>query len=264
MTKVAAFSLTLLLSIGCTQKMPPTANPSKPYIILKLDDLKFEKGLVHQGWEQVVSYLNEKGVTGTIGLIGESLENGDSTYFDWIKARHHEGYEIWHHGFCHCKRISDEKELREYRGEPFGAQQISLLKTHQLAKEKLGITLRSFGAPYNSTDECTPPALAEIPDIKVWMFKETTLPSNKFILNRIKEVNIEYPVHVPDLEKFKAGYDRYKAETVLVIQGHPRSWVEKPERFEAFQKIIEFLIQEEVIFTTPYDFYLMQKDQKQG
>ena len=104
--------------------------------------------------------------------------------------------------------------------------------------------------------------MAEIPDIKVWMYKETSSPTNKFLLNRIKEVNIEYPVHAPDFEKFKTGYDTYKSESVLIIQGHPRSWVENPERFEEFKKIIDFLILEEVTFTTPYGFYLMQKEQK--
>lgn len=260
-TTIRDLAITLILLLcftGCSEDKKKQAEPSKPYIILKLDDLKFEDGLVHPGWDQVVSYLNEKAVIGTIGLIGESLEEGDSTYFDWIKARYLEGYEIWHHGYCHCKRMRDEKEVREYKGEPFGTQQTSLLRTHHLAKEKLGITLRSFGAPYNSTDECTPPALEKISDIKVWMYKETTVPTDKFELNRIKAVNIEYPVHVPDFEQFKAGYDAFRTEPVLIIQGHPRSWVEDLGQFEEFKKIIDFLLQEQVTFITPYGYYLMQ------
>ena len=253
------FLMLFFLSSGCDELSKNRSGRQKPYVILKLDDLKYENGLVHAGWKQVVSFLNDASVVGTIGIIGESMEEGDSAYFNWIKARDREGFEIWHHGFCHCKRMNNETEVREYRGEPLGIQQASIFRTHNLAKEKLGITLRSFGAPYNSTDVCTINALANLPDIKVWMYKETAIPTDKFELRRIKEVNIEYPVHVPDFEKFKAGYEKYKTEPVLILQGHPRSWVEEPNRFEEFKKIIHFLLLEEVTFITPYEYYLMQK-----
>ncbi|MEM7510753.1 MAG: hypothetical protein AAF388_07460 [Bacteroidota bacterium] len=258
MIRISVLLLMLFsLTMGCDDRKQNQTERQKPYVILKLDDLKYENGLIHPGWEQVVSFLNDVSVVGTIGIIGESLEEGDSAYFDWIKARDREGFEIWHHGFCHCKRMDNETEVREYRGEPFGIQQASIFRTHNLAKEKLGITLRSFGAPYNSTDECTINALAKVPDIKVWMYKETAIPTDKFELRRIKEVNIEYPVHVPDFVKFKAGYEKYKAEPILILQGHPRSWVEDLSRFEEFKKIIYFLLLEEVTFITPFEYYLM-------
>ena len=229
---------------------------TKPYVILKLDDLWCEDELVHQGWSKVVDFLNEQKIKGTIGLIGSSLEKDNPTYFDWIKKRHKEGYEIWHHGFCHCRHKEGEVEIREYRGKGMQEQCESISNTQKLAQEKLGITLRSFGAPYNSTDEFTTTALAKIPDIKVWMYKETEAPTDKFLLNRIKEVNIEYPVHKPDFEKFKAGYEQFKTEPVLIIQGHPRSWAEDLNRFDTFKKIILFLKKEGVTFTTPYEYYL--------
>ncbi|MEO0340029.1 MAG: hypothetical protein AAF242_12540, partial [Bacteroidota bacterium] len=81
--------------------------------------------------------------------------------------------------------------------------------------------------------------------------------------NRISEVNIEYPVHIPDLEKLKAGYEKYKNEPVLVIQGHPRSWIDDPSRFETFKQIIYFLKEEKVRFTTPYAYYLNQSQRIQ-
>lgn len=231
---------------------------SKPYVILKLDDLKFENGLVHPGWIQVVSYLNKTGVTGTIGVIGESLEKGDSAYFDWINERNNEGYEIWNHGFCHCRYNQDGIEIREYRGESLEHQLEGIVKTQKLAKDKLGITLRSFAAPYNSTDEFTVKALAEVPNLKIWMYKETSLPTDKFELKRISELNIEYPTHQPNFEKFKEGYEKFKKEDVLIIQGHPRSWAEDEKRFQAFKDIIQFLKKEGVTFITPFDYYQSQ------
>jgi len=238
-------------------------NPSKqfqvgqtsPYVILKLDDLWQEEELVHTGWLQVVEYLNEEKVTGTIGLVCESLENADAEYYKWIKDRSEEGYEIWHHGYCHCKLQQNGMQVREFRGTDYTYQATHIVEAQQLAKDKLGITMRSFGAPYNSTDSLTAIALELIPDIKVWMYKETPWPTSKYVLPRIKEVNIEYPVHIPDFEQFKAGYKQYKAEEVLVIQGHPRSWVKDPSRMATFKDIIAFLKSEGVHFTTPHAYY---------
>ncbi|WP_367391253.1 DUF2334 domain-containing protein [Lewinella sp. LCG006] len=252
------FVVFILLLNGCSTTKNRPAGSTRPMVILKLDDLWFEDGLVHPGWIQVVDFLNSMKVKGTIGIVGNSLEEGDSTYFNWIKQRHEEGYEIWHHGFCHCRHQEEEVEIREYRGENLAAQTESLLNTQQLAQEKLGITLRSFGAPYNSTDQHTASALAEIPDLKVWMYKETDCSTDKFLLPRIAEVNIEYPVHQPDFEQFKQGYEQFKNEPVLVIQGHPRSWVEDESRFEAFKRIILFLVEEKVTFVTPYGYYLRE------
>lgn len=229
---------------------------TKPYVILKLDDLLCEEQLVHSGWMQVIDFLNEQEVKGTIGIIGHSLEEDHPTYFNWIKDREKEGYEIWHHGFCHCRHKEKDIEIREYRGKNYEEQLESIQKTQRLAQEKLGITLRSFGAPYNSTDQHTAKALEEIPEIKVWMYKETQQPSSKFILNRISEVNIEYPVHQPDFEQFKAGYERFKTKPILIIQGHPRSWTKDQNRLEVFKEIILYLKNEGVIFTTPYEYFL--------
>lgn len=247
-----------VFACGSQQKMGK-GNSGKPMVVLKLDDLWFKNGQVHPGWQQVVDFLNEQNITGTIGLIGESLEDADASYYQWIKKRHKEGHEIWHHGYCHCKPAVDGVEKREFRGTDYTYQLEQLSKAQQLAREKLGIKLRSFGAPYNSTDANTPFALGQITEIKVWMYKETSAPSDKFIIKRISEVNIEYPVHVPDFEKFKAGYEAHKNEPILIIQGHPRSWVEDKKRFETFRQIVRFLQAEGVQFTTPYAYYQQVK-----
>lgn len=247
----------VLLLTGCSDQATSIDQP--PQIILKLDDLWYEDGLVHPGWQRVVDFLNAEEVTGTIGLVGDSFLEGDSAYFQWIKDRHEEGYEIWNHGFCHCKPMSDSVEQREFRGMPFGYQLENLRHTQQLTKEKTGITLTCFGAPYNSTDSATVAAIEQIPELTIWMYKETSTPTNKTILPRISEVNIEYPVHVPDFEQFKAGYTQFKSEPVLVIQGHPRSWTKDAERWDNFVKIIRFLKSEGVTFTTPGEYVGAEK-----
>lgn len=246
------FLLITCVFLSCSDQT--TSTDHTPQVILKLDDLWYEDGLVHPGWQRVVDFLNAEEVTGTIGLVGDSFLEGDSAYFQWIKDRHQEGYEIWNHGFCHCKPMADSVEQREFRGMPFGYQLENLRNTQQLAKEKVGITLTCFGAPYNSTDSATAAALAQIPELTTWMYQETSFDTDKTILRRIPEVNIEYPVHVPDVEQFKAGYTQFKSEPVLVIQGHPRSWTEDADRWENFVEIIRFLKSEGVAFTTPGEY----------
>ncbi len=257
--RILIFSLVnLLLLVSCNSFRKISKDSKKPFVILKLDDLWCKDNEVHAGWKMVVEFLNAQEVKGTIGLIGDSLEKDNFAYFDWIKERNQEGYEIWNHGFCHCRVKEEGVEISEFRGKNFEEQSSSITKTQRLAKEKLGITLHTFGAPYNSTDEQTTKVIEQISDLKIWMYKETRSPTNKFLLHRIKEVNIEYPVHQPDFEKFKIGYEKYKNESILIIQGHPRSWVEDINRFNNFKKIILFLKKEGVTFITPYEYYLIQ------
>ncbi len=250
--------IAVLLS-DCNASKEVAITHHRPYVILKLDDLWCKNDVVHPGWEKVIEFLNAEEVRGTIGLIGSSLEKDNIEYFNWIKEREQEGYEIWNHGFCHCRMNNNGNEISEFRGKNLKEQAESVLKTQQLAKEKLGITMHTFGAPYNSTDSNTIEAIEENPELKIWLYKDTELKTNKFLLNSIPEVNIEYPVHNPDFDQFKSGYEKYKSEPILIIQGHPRSWTEDEDRFENFKQIIRYLKKEEVIFTTPYEYYLQNK-----
>ena len=241
----------IITTLNCnTRKLTYTG----PKVILKLDDLWYEDELVHEGWIAVMDFLNTQKVKGTIGLVGNSLEEGTENYYNWIKEREQEGHEIWNHGYCHCKPIVNGQECREFRGTEYAYQLDQLQKTQQLAKEKLGLNLVSFGAPYNATDSLTANALTKIPELKIWMYKIDKAPTDKQVLKRIKEVNIEYPVHIPNFQKFKAGYEQYKNEGLLVIQGHPRSWTKDKERMENFKKIVTFLKNKKVQFTTPMEY----------
>ncbi|MBF4983456.1 DUF2334 domain-containing protein [Nonlabens mediterrranea] len=252
-----SFLFTTLFS--CSSILKSNETRSKQYVILKLDDLWNEEDLVHNGWIEVINFLNQENIKGTIGIVGNSLETDDNEYFQWIKTRNNEGHEIWNHGFCHCKRLEGEIDIREYRGEGLEEQFESIFKTQNLAKEKLNITLRSFGAPYNSTDKNTIVALEKIPEIKVWLFKENSSQTEKFVINRINEINIEYPVHIPDYEKFKEGYLNHSSEPIIIIQGRPRSWMEDKIRFEEFKKIVLFLKNRNVQFVTPYEYYQIKE-----
>lgn len=251
-------SLMAILSLGiisCSINRHTIAESPAPQVILKLDDLWYEDGLVHPGWLQVIDFLNRENIVGTIGVVCNSLEDGTDDYYRWITDRSDEGHEIWHHGYCHCKPIVDSTEVREFRGTSYDYQLDHLSKAQSLAKDRLDITFRTFGAPYNSTDKHTARALDQIDDIKVWLYKETDYPTSKYVMERVPAVNIEYPVHVPDYDQLVAGYALHNDKDLLVIQGHPRSWVQDLSRFETFKQIVLFLKAEGARFTTPYEYY---------
>ena len=139
----------------------------------------------------------------------------------------------------------------EFKGNEESEQYDSLMRTQILAKERLGISLVSFGAPFNATDGNTASALAHIPEIKIWMFKETDVATGKKQLIRAPQLNIESPVHTPNYEKFVTEFPNYEDRAIITIQGHPRSWADNPKRWEDFTKIIQFLKKQNIKFTTP-------------
>lgn len=249
--------LLIMATLASTSTLLSAQSSGSPSVILKLDDLAYQKnGTVHAAWKQVFDYLNTRGVKATIGVIASSLEMGDRNYFAWIKAQHERGHEIWNHGYCHCKPSgADGEELREFQGPDFNYQLHHLERSQKLAVEKLGFPFHTFGAPYNATDSLTAVALRALPDIKVWLYNRTDYSGGKYIMKQVPGVNIEYPVHVPDFKKFRKGYRANPDASVFVIQGHPQSWYGDKKKMKNFKKIVEFLIDEGVKFTIPYDYY---------
>jgi len=233
----------LLVGISCQSiKGSRGIKSYSPKIILKLDDLKLESsGNIHEGWKQVIAILDEREVPASIGLICSSLESSTDEYVAWISARKADGHEFWNHGFCHCREtLDDGSQIREFRGKNYDEQLTALVDGQRLAQEKLGFPFKAFGAPYNSTDSATAVAIDRTPDLEFWIYKETDYPTSLKVLPRTP-VNIEYPVHVPNLDSVKHHFQRHRTGEVLIIQGHPRSWVEQPERIQKFISIVDYL-----------------------
>jgi len=218
------------------------AEANIPTIVLKLDDLKLEADRkIHPGWIEVIEILDQRSIPASIGLICSSLESPTEEYLTWIAKRKADGHEFWNHGFCHCRKtLDDGTQIREFRGKSYEEQLTALVDGQRLAKEKLGFPFTAFGAPYNSTDSATVSAINRIPDLKHWIYKETDYKTPLEALPRTP-VNIEYPVHIPNLDSLQHHFQRHRKEEVLIIQGHPRSWTEQPERMQNFVDIIDYL-----------------------
>ena len=229
---------------------PETQAREPQKIILKLDDVvahsSSKAAPVSPGWQRVTDFLKESKIKASYGVIGYSLEQDNTAYFDWIKTLHKSGLiEFWHHGYRQRKRTDPTGEFEE----SFDIQKAALERTQWLAKKKLGITFRTFGPHWSGTNAHTVRALEGLPEITMWFYgpKATT----KFVFEGV--LTLESPVHVPNFAWFKARYDRVAFEKpYLALQGHPNSWDE--ERWDNFVQIIDYLKSKGCVFVTPSEY----------
>jgi len=254
---------------------PPTATTTRPtpaksatrdmpaMIVLKLDDLRVgQSGKMPNAWQRVLDILKAKQVKGSIGIICDSLETGNAQYVDWIRQAQQSGLvEFWFHGLNHDVRGENGTDAAEFVGRPYEEQKRRFDESIRLAQEKLGFTLHTFGPPgggkVGSFDEATFKVMADVPDMKVWLYpqpmddagRQLEASGKVTILDRVWPVNIEQPLFVPSSDKLMQGYAKFPKREYFVLQGHPAHW--KEEGFAEFEKIIDFLKQQDAIFVTP-------------
>lgn len=215
-----------------------------PVVILKLDDVTRNgaKGSspVSPRWQRCVDFLTQEHLAASLGILGYSLDRDAPAYFQWIKDLDKSGsFEFWNHGY--------EDKANPFNGPSLESQKTALEKTQRLAREKLGITLTAFGPHWGPTDANTDTALAEIPEIKVWLFGPPHPKGRQIVLGRI--INLEQPTFIPNFEKVKADYDnKGRQQPYLVLQGHPNQWDD--QRFGEFVKVCKYLQSQGCKFTT--------------
>ncbi len=232
----------LLFSLFLPGDLHPGSNNKKQLIILKADDFVFS-----EKWARFITYVENKNIKVSIGVVGKQLNN--ESVCDWIKSLSmNDHIEFWSHGLTHDY---NDQGIIEFKGTPYEYQLTHLKETQRLFKEKFGITVHTFGAPYNGVDENTSQALADIEEIKIWYYGKTG--SIKLRLERKGE--IEFPIMHPDYNEFIKRYneDQLDQFDYLALQIHPGFWDDKG--WEEFEKIIDFLEQKEVVFTTPFEYY---------
>ena len=224
-------------------------------IILKLDDVGAEGAQTAPAWQETFAFLNDEGVTATLGLSGKDLEHPPEAFLTWLSQQADAGHEIWNHGYAHDRPPEAQpptgRQGAEFCGMPFAHQLAALNHTQALAHERLDLTLTTFGAPFNATDEKTAVALDAIDELTVWLFKETDCPTTKHVVARIPGANLEFPVHKPDFDAFLTGFNANRQHPLITLQGHPNSWFDDRSRFENFQKIVRHLRDEGAQLVTP-------------
>ena len=222
-------------------KLAGSWDGKKASIILKVDDLRNDPNLVvPDRWERFAAYMEAQQVPAAIGLICESLEKGGAAYAGWIIQKQESGlFEFWNHGYDHLRGVEEAQPYWEFRNRSEAEQRKHLVLSQELAREHLGFDLVTFGAAYNQSDQITADILEEVTELKYWLYPPDSITTSKNRLERIPEVNIEYPVRNPSFYQFWNNYYFNSGKDILVIQGHPMSWDEL--RFSEFEGIIQYI-----------------------
>ena len=241
--------------------LPPLSvaeKAKKRYIILKLDDFGsgpagsalYPKGL------KVVDYLKCRKIPASLGIIGRSLEWGNTKYYEWLKnnARVNGGlFDYWHHGWTHAMNIkwTDGKTyFAEYGIPDYQYQKQNFDKAQNMFKEKTGIILDGFCAPCGMITVEIRRLLREHPEIKTWLYGDTKNSEGKFAFGRT--CNLECRVGVVEVAPFVAQYKTQRTRDYIMLQGHPYMWSD--ESFAAFGRILDQLEKDGWTFVTHSTF----------
>lgn len=145
----------------------------------------------------------------------------------------------------------------EFSGTPYSYQKTHFDSATNVVKSKLGIQMRTFGAPYNQIDANLIQVMSEDTNYKVLLFGQLSPSPASGQINLTNRVMIESATGVPDYNYFLASWYSKKGTYTdyMVMQGHPYAWTTQ-QKLTEFQNIINFLIAtDSVVFTTPYDYY---------
>ncbi len=226
--------------------------PPPSVVVLKLDDMVVREGRVPERWMRIAEFAETRKLKVSIGIICNSLEGEHPAYLAELKRQAGTGWiEFWHHGYDHRRWTEGEVTYREFSKTSREHQLEHLTRGQALAREKLGITFTTFGAPFNATDATTAELLASaMPEIRVWLYSDGRNPAGKFVARRVR-ANLEEPVHKPNFGAFVRAYEaeRAKAPRYLVLQGHPLSWDDAA--FAEFVRVVDFLAAEGCAFVHP-------------
>ena len=211
---------------------------------IKADDLeRTDENTIPPNWQTFVNYITQKRVNACIGIKCDSLESDEGIYIGEVKKIvRNEYFELFNHGYDHFL----SKTVSEFYNTPLEYQKEHLVKAQNVAKQKLNLTLRTFGAPGNNIDNNTTIAMESVPDLKVWFFGN---PCSKLLLN--SDGDVETATGEPNYENFVKNYNPLVDSYVLQI--HPNQYT--PEKLNTFNRIVDFLIQKEMTFMQPYEYY---------
>lgn len=236
----------LIISSFTVFSADPDPYAGRQIIILRLDDLRSR---TTGAFEWALNAATERNVKVSFGVIGDALDDGvcNRRFIDFVKYADSLGMEIWHHGYLHTNT--------EYKGSSYQKQLENFKRTYDLMRQKCGITMHTFGPPYNVADNTAIRMITEnFPDINVFMsVTDSDKIATQMKLNN--RITIESTTGIFDYDKFESSYKTAVARKYecSVILGHPALWNEASKQY--FLDMIDFLKQQNCVFMTPYEYY---------
>ncbi|MDC7219237.1 MAG: carbohydrate binding domain-containing protein [Spirochaetales bacterium] len=242
-----------------------------PIVILKLDDLRDNSV---DKFTPVANYILENNLKASFGINGKYLEGKTEDDLFVVSSKYWDStgnIEIWHHGWDHSK--ASDRSWYEYKGRDkderteyadlttnsnYERQLRDFQKNQEIVKEVLGITMHTFGSPYNQNDETFTEVINQFPEMKVVFFPRTPLTKQigLSITTDAGRLNIENGgTGKADYDYFLANYESYdKTMDYMVLQAHPGYFNE--EGLEAFKQICAYLVAQGHTFMTPYEYFM--------
>lgn len=251
--------LVVIMAFTCTYQV--NAQCSGTTIILKLDDVRAtSNNTYNSSWQRVADSIRSYNINAAMGPVMIDLTKGSQAFKDSLVAWHNSPhFEIWNHGWTHTRLDfpPDFDNVGEFSGTPYQYQKEHFEWGNQAAKDELGITIRTFGAPYNQTDPTFLRVIEESPDTKVWLYCGDSDYAEGMCLFRGSNNKLESSTGVVSFESFVLAYES-NTYPYLVLQGHPGQW--STSSFEEFDKVIKYLKDKGDCFMLPYDYYLQEVD----
>jgi peptidoglycan/xylan/chitin deacetylase (PgdA/CDA1 family) len=232
---------------------------AQPRIIIKLDDLGSKN---HTNAAPVLDILVQRKIKAALGVIALGLDStAGKAYGKYLAATNVKGeklFEIWNHGLDHTNNIGPDSSY-EFKGTNYQFQKEHLGRSQARVKQLLGVTMHTFGAPFNASDKTTYKVLDEQGDYKIFLFGDVDVATRHHIKNYNNRVEMEITTGQVNYAHFVADYQKYKSKytDLMVLQGHPNMW--DAAKLLEFNKILDYLIAQKCEFVLPYEYYLRRK-----
>ena len=205
-----------------TELPEPTYSDDKPVIIFRCDD--FGKMGTLGAFKKVAYLFDKYNATGGFGIVGnwflENNEEQQQVVVDAGKEFIKDGIEIWHHGYLHSTT-----EYNENKGDPIETMKENFGKNMDLVEERFGVTMQSFGSPYNHAG---PTALGMIQENYPEITSASCLDKDPENIATIPRFNtrcqIESDTGIIDSETFVTNFESKRNEPYLLVLSHPGYW----------------------------------------
>lgn len=228
---------------------------SGTYVILKMDDVRANSGSMYNAaWQRYADTIRSYGVKSGMGAVTVDLTTGSQQFKDSLTSWHNSDYfEVWHHGWDHIRNNypPSNNNAGEFSGTPYDYQKDHFEDGMTYGQSELGITFRSFGAPYNQTDATFLTVLEENSDVKVWLYCNDPSYSG-LCLERGSSNLLESSTGVVSYSSFLTAYGA-NTNPYLVLQGHPGQWDDNS--FDEFEQVIDYVESQGDCIVLPYEYY---------
>ena len=222
---------------------------SQTKVVLKLDDIGAQKNACKA--LPIMEYLVQRNVKASYGVIANRLDETAKPLLAKItNAVDRKGkpmVEIWNHGLDHSRN----GDAFEFKNSSFEQQKKHLDSSHFLVKKYLGISMTTFGAPYNATDSTFIRMIAENKKYRTVFFSKV-YPTYEAEFKRLNNnVPMEKETGKPNFDFFMTEYKKHPEylSSNIVLQGHPPYWTD--EGFAEFKKILDFLDTKQCVYVLP-------------